>query len=324
MRVTIAVLVAALVACGGGDGGAGSDAGAGVDADPNAPDADPNAPDADPTAPDAGGCAVPDPAPSWLVPYQMDIVARLTGEAEIEPGVSLSDRATVTARNRTRVFLEDAIADLGLTPQLHTYDTGANVYAVIPATTGSGETVVFGAHFDTVSASPGANDNATGVAATLALARYLTGVPCRSRDAIVVLFDQEEIGLVGSRAFAGKLVDDGTAIEAVHTIDQMGWDQDGDRAVELERPDPGLYQLYADTVAAAVLDIPLIQTQTGSTDHVAFRERGFDAIGLTEEYVSGDTTPHYHLPSDTYDTVDFAYLASTTELLHELFARLVE
>ena len=44
---------------------------------------------------------------------------------------------------------------------------------------------------------------------------------------------------------------------------------------------------------------------------------------IFEEYVSGDTTPHYHLPSDTFDTVDLAYLASSSALLHETIGRLV-
>ena len=38
---------------------------------------------------------------------------------------------------------------------------------------------------------------------------------------------------------------------------------------------------------------------------------------------SGDTTPHYHLPSDTFDTVDLAYLASSTALLHATIGSLV-
>jgi hypothetical protein len=56
---------------------------------------------------------------------------------------------------------------------------------------------------------------------------------------------------------------------------------------------------------------------------VSFRELGFAAVGLTEEYVSGDTTPHYHLPSDAYETVSLPYLASSTALLHVAIGGLV-
>ena len=107
---------------------------------------------------------------------------------------------------------------------------------------------------------------------------------------------------------------------SVHTIDQMGWDSDLDRAIELERADPGLFELYEGANAMLARPIPLQPTGTGSTDHVAFRELGFAAVGLTEEFVSGDTTPHYHLPTDTYATVDIGYTASSTALAIETFA----
>jgi Zn-dependent M28 family amino/carboxypeptidase len=139
---------------------------------------------------------------------------------------------------------------------------------------------------------------------------------------IVVFFDQEEIGLVGSDAFAAFLVAQGLDVVAAHTIDQMGWDADGDRTVELERADPGLFRLYDAASSALPAQVPLTPTDTGFTDHVSFRAYGFDAIGLTEEFVSGDTTPHYHLPSDTFATVDLEYLHSSTRLVLQTFGDL--
>jgi hypothetical protein len=321
MARTLSMLVAlALVAC-SGDPGPG-----GADADINAADADPNAPDADPNAPDAApGCAsAPAYAPSWLVDYQTEIVARLSGAMEIQSGVTLSDRSTSSNRAATRSYLQAELSALGYTAELDDYGTGTNVYAELAATNGSTEYVVLGAHFDSVPGSPGANDNATGVAMVMATARYLRQVDCRGRNIIFVFFDQEEIGLVGSQEFAGLLVGASLDVVAVHTVDQMGWDQDGDRAIELERPDTGLYAFYDQTRAAAGMTMTLHQTNTGSTDHVSFRSRGFDAVGVTEEYVNGDTTPHYHKSTDTFATVSFAYLASTTALVNAAFARLVE
>ena len=57
-----------------------------------------------------------------------------------------------------------------------------------------------GAHLDSEVGSPGANDNATGVAAVLAVARALKDLQCRSRGVMFVMFDQEEVGLLGSKA----------------------------------------------------------------------------------------------------------------------------
>ncbi len=273
----------------------------------------------------AGGCApLPDAAPAWLQPMQQDVVARLSGAAELSPGVTLPDRATAANRAATVTFLTQQWDDMGLAGQLHDYSaTGTNVYAQLPATIQTDRTVVVGAHFDSVPASPGANDNATGVAMVLSLGRWLQDLDCREVNVLLVLFDEEEIGLVGSFAFAQWLAQQPLDVLSVHTIDQMGWDADGDRAVELERADPGLFQLYADAEADAPGMTPLVETNTGFTDHVSFRKLGFAAVGLTEEFVSGDTTPHYHLPSDTFATVDLDYLASTTALLHVTIGQLL-
>jgi hypothetical protein len=275
----------------------------------------------------AADCDAPPLDPAWLVDYQTAIVAQLSGAAEISPGVTLPDRATPGRRDATRARLLDALDELGLAASVQDYGEGANVWAAIPATEAGGpaseETLVFGAHFDTVPGSPGANDNATGVAVALSLARWLGDAPCRRRNVIVVFLDQEEIGLIGSAAFAAFLVQQALHVVAVHTIDQMGWDADGDRAVELERPDPGLLEVYEASAAGLTPAVPLTATQTGATDHVSFRAAGFDAVGLTEEFVSGDTTPHYHAPTDTFETVNFAYLQSTTVLVHATFAELV-
>lgn len=267
---------------------------------------------------------LPDPAPAWVTPLQQDLVASLSGAVELSPGVSLSDRSTPSNRAAALAFLQSTWDAEGLPTTLHAYsDTGTNLYAALPATVDTDLTVVIGAHYDTVPGSPGANDNATGVAMVTSLGRWLQQLPCRELHVILVLFDEEEIGLLGSQAFASFLVTQPITVVSVHTIDQMGWDEDGDRALELERADRGLYELYEAAEPLAPGDTPLVPTDTGFTDHVSFRALGFDAIGLTEEYVSGDTTPHYHLPSDTFDTVSLPYLASSTALLHVTIGGLV-
>lgn len=268
--------------------------------------------------------ALPEPLPEWVMPLQQDVVARLSGASELSPGVSLADRATPARRDATRQFLLETWGQLGLSGQLHAYsESGTNVYAALPATIDTDQTVVIGAHFDSVPNSPGANDNATGVAMVLSLGRWLSELPCRDVNVLLVHFDQEEIGLLGSAGFAEWLTTQPLDVLSVHTIDQMGWDADGDRALELERADEGLFELYEAAEPLAPGSTPLIPTNTGFTDHVSFRELGFDAVGLTEEYVSGDTTPHYHLPSDTFETVDLEYLASSTALLHVTIGGLV-
>ena len=61
--------------------------------------------------------------------------------------------------------------------------------------------------------------------------------------------------------------------------------------------------------------MPLQRTNAGSTDHESFHNAGFNSVGLSEEWTNGDSTPYYHKKTDTYSTIHFEYLASTTRLL---------
>lgn len=86
---------------------------------------------------------------------------------------------------------------LALTPRLHRRLTGANLLAGLPRGDGR-PTVVVGAHLDTVEGCPGADDNASGVAALLEIARLIAGLP-RPPAVTLMFFDMEELGLIGSR-----------------------------------------------------------------------------------------------------------------------------
>jgi Zn-dependent M28 family amino/carboxypeptidase len=70
--------------------------------------------------------------------------------------------------------------------------------------------------------------------------------------------------------------------------------------------------------AAMVVGVPVTKTTTEGTDHEAFRDRGLPAIGLTEEYVGGDTSPYRHLAQDTAVTVDRSYLALGAKLVAQV------
>lgn len=259
-----------------------------------------------------------------LVEFQRAVVKRLAGGAEIAPGKLLDDRASDENRAIARTYLIATLETIGLEPLLQPYsESGENVYAFLPATTPSDEYVVLGAHFDTSRRSPGANDNATGSAAVLGVARHLVTLRHRSRNIYLVLFDEEESGLIGSAAFAQMLQDEAKNVVAVHTVDQMGWDADGDRAFELELPYEGAVDLYREASVAADFSSQIHVTQEPGSDHTAFRRLGMSAVGLTEEYRNDDTTPHIHRPTDTWDTVDFEYLATVTRLVQAAMAILV-
>lgn len=256
---------------------------------------------------------------------QTEIIAKLAGYDTIENGYYLPSRAAETDKIKVRTYLKSLIDLLSLPPLEHNYVTGngqagTNIYAILPATVNSNEYIIVGAHYDSVNGSPGANDNATGVAMIFGLIKKLKKVPMRNKSVIFVFFDDEEIGLVGSGEFAEKILLDSLNVHSVHTADQMGWDNDGDRAIELEAPTDYLKDKYQ--AAALENNIPVHITQSVS-DHASFRSRGFNAIGLTEEYVNGDTTPYYHGAGDTYPTINFDYLTSSTLLMSKVISNIL-
>lgn len=248
----------------------------------------------------ASGCAQPSIDAPWLGAFLSGAITELAS----------APRFTTTERATARAYMKGQLAAMGWTATEHAFAGGANVVATIPATMGNRDEIIVGAHFDTVMDSPGANDNASGTAVVLAVARYLMDTPCRAAPVTIVLFDLEETGLFGSRAFA--MTKQPASVRAVHTIDQVAWDSDGDSRFELEVPTTELEAEWR--TAAARVGASVVTTNTQGTDHQAFRERGFAAMGLTEEYVSNDTSPHRHEPTDTPSTVNMAYLTLAAKL----------
>jgi peptidase M28-like protein len=255
--------------------------------------------------------------PDWIQSYEEELLGKLTGVAEIAPGITITQRRTAEARNATRDYLIAELARWGYEAELQPYDhtpPGANVIARLPATEGGGRNgeVILGGHFDGVQAGPAAADNGTGTALVVTAARYLAEVPCRSRDIVFVLFDQEESGLVGSHHFASTLVADGTAVAGVHNFDMISWDSNDDGAVELWSPGPELEELY--TIAAAARGMSVSSVTFGASDHQSFISAGFEAVGVAELFNGGDSSPHYHQATDTYDKINFGYLADVTAM----------
>jgi Zn-dependent M28 family amino/carboxypeptidase len=247
---------------------------------------------------------------------ERDVVSRLSGQSEIRPGLTIPNRSTLEYRQAARSYLEAAWKGLGLAVERQAYSAeGENIFAVLKATSPSDEFVILGAHYDSARNFPGANDNATGCALVTAAAAELVRAAPRSRNIIFVLFDEEERGLRGSRAFAEKVKAENLKIHSVHTVDQMGWDEDGDRAVELEIPYEGAVALYEEAVRSMPSPIPILVTKEAGSDHSAFRKLGFPAVGVTEEYRNKDTTPYIHKAGDTFETINFDYLESTTVLV---------
>lgn len=255
---------------------------------------------------------------------QVTLLRKLTGASPIAEGVTLTERYEQKSREEAAQYLKQQLGEFCDEASISTYSkTGNNVIGVINATVKTDQWVVMGAHFDSVKNCPGANDNATGTSLIYAVAQHIAELKDRQYNVYIVFFDEEERGLIGSRAFAKRIKKEGVNLVAAHTIDQMGWDNDGDKGIELEMPTDALKAFYLKVASDQNLDFPIHTTNVTSTDHRAFREIGFDAIGITEEYKNRDTTPHYHKPTDTFETVNLDYLKSTTQYMQKVFEALL-
>lgn len=260
-----------------------------------------------------------------LTAFQREILSALTGETEIRPGVTITNRAVIENRREARTYLAAQLTRIGLTPLRQSYGTeGENIYAILSSDRPGAETVVFGAHYDSVRVAPGASDNGTGVSTVLAVARELVSrrKANRTRDIMFVFFDEEERGLVGARNFAQMLIDQKRVVHSVHTVDQVGYDENGNRAIEVELPYPGAVDLYKSAAAQLGMTMPIWETPETGSDHNAFRRLGFKAVGITEEYRHKDTSPQIHKAGDTFATVNFPYLAATTRLMIQVITQL--
>ncbi|GAB5527209.1 MAG: hypothetical protein Roseis2KO_50810 [Roseivirga sp.] len=255
---------------------------------------------------------------------QVTLLRKLTGASPIAEEVSLKERYEQKSRERAAQYLKEQLSEFCDQASISAYSkTGNNVIGVIKATVKTDQWVVLGAHFDSVKNCPGANDNATGTSLVYAVAQHIARLKNRQYNVYIVFFDEEERGLIGSRAFANRIKEEGVNLVAAHTIDQMGWDEDGDKGIELEMPTKALKDFYLQVAKDHGFDFPIHTTRVTSTDHKAFRDIGFNAMGITEEYKNQDTTPHYHKPTDTFETVNLPYLKSTTSYVKKVFEELL-
>jgi hypothetical protein len=264
-----------------------------------------------------------------LIEDQTKVVSALTGGSEISPGRIIDRRWTSEEKSLTRNYLSGLMEGIDQNPVERSYETqlpkkykntklfkGVNLYTIIPATTPSSEYVIIGAHYDTFKDTPGADDNASGCALVYGLGKMITKLKTRSKNVILVFFDEEETGHAGSLAFANWVKVEDFDVHSVHTADEVGWDQDQDKNIELELPTPYLAALYRKH--AEPFAIKVYETKTTGSDHREFREAGFSAVGISEEYKNGDGNPHHHKSSDTFEKVDYQFLAFVTYLIFKV------
>ncbi|GAA4154452.1 hypothetical protein GCM10022251_24770 [Phytohabitans flavus] len=143
------------------------------------------------------------------------------------------------AMDRAERYVIDQLERAGWSVRRRPYTegvAGVNLLATAPGPGGPARLIV-GAHLDTVPGSPGADDNASGVAGLLELARIVPPAP----DLMLVVFDQEEAGMHGSRALARELAAAGREPAGVIVYECIGYTA---RTPASQTLPPGLSLLY--------------------------------------------------------------------------------
>lgn len=219
------------------------------------------------------------------------------------------------AHDLRRTAIQTMLTSFGLSTTLdpftyagHTY---YNVVAELPGTTRPDDIYVFGAHFDTVG-NPGADDNASGIAALLEVARLVSQWPAAATIRFIA-FDREEQGLIGSDEYVGAHEGDNfVGMIACDMLAYRGAIHTLARIYGREQSDPVKYAL-----AAALTEYAGIQSDVDGmldrSDHAPFEWRGFQAARLVE--YDFWTNPYYHEMSDSADTpgcIDYEYAIALT------------
>lgn len=263
-------------------------------------------------------------------------VALFTGVESDEDLPEMGPRSTREQRRKSVAFLSMEMEARGLEVQLHRYAhtnihpaldlllppmRGVNVFTKIDATIDTNQYVIVGAHYDTERNSPGADDNASGVSAVLSIATRISNLEQRYVNYIFVLFDQEEDDLgPGSKTFAQLIVSRGYVVHSMHNVDMIGYDGNRNRTLEVEVPNSKLEHAYQ--YAADKRGMHLTFVQFNSSDHVAFRNLGIDAVCVGEEVSSDDLNPFYHTPDDTIEHIDFEFLARASLVIGDVLAQI--
>lgn len=244
-------------------------------------------------------------------------------------------------------YIWDNLRSFGYETSLHSFMEDEkpyrNILGLRPGTKQPEKKVIVMAHFDTVAISPGADDNASGVAAMLELARVLKD--CQFEKSLlftgVNLEEQKVDGqpespfMRGSKALAETAREQGWEIEGVvnfETIAYAGADilQRAPENLPFELPKVGnfiavigneisaeMVQRYTGVIEQFHIPLPYLPLvvpgkgealpDTRRSDHAVFWDMGVPAIMLTD--TANFRTPYYHQASDTLDTLNLSFAA---------------
>lgn len=232
--------------------------------------------------------------------------------------------------------------------------TYRNVIASIEGKQNKKERILLGAHYDAARGSPGADDNASGVAVLLEVADILSNMSL-GRTVECVAFTLEEPQpqtirfLIGSETFAREAKKTKIQYKAVFILESVGYTDDGEGTqivpilVRTAVPKTGTFLgVIGNSRSKAIMEdfcrisrehVPALTTvpykvplsgrfipETRFSDHASFWDTGYPALMLTDTAMFRN--PHYHTSHDRFETLDFTFIANTTKAVLSVILKL--
>jgi hypothetical protein len=256
---------------------------------------------------------------------------------------------------RAATYIELQLRSLGYEVESQWYEAaGARVRNLEVELTGSAapsEIVVVGAHYDSAEECPAANDNGSGVAALIELARLLRDEP-RRRTVRFVAFVNEEppyfhTDEMGSLVYARRAAEQGADVSAMLSLETIGYYSDAPGSQQYPAPLSAVYPdtgnfiaFVGDTGSRALVRrcVELFREQgrfpaegaalpgalpgVDWSDHWSFRQVGYPALMVTDTAIF--RYPHYHEPTDTPDRIDYERTARVTAGLARVIGALAQ
>jgi hypothetical protein len=206
-----------------------------------------------------------------------------------------------------------------------------NVLGYLPATVKTKETLVLGAHWDHLGTGiegslaekwdqvhPGADDNASGVAGMLELARELSKLPSRKRNILFMAFAAEELGGLGSAYFTKNATPPIEDLVAMINLDMIGRLRDKKLVIN----GSGTSSFWKDAATASNIDgltLSFFEDGYGASDHSNFYAHGIPVL-----FFFTGAHGQYHLPDDKPDTLNYEGEASIVALVKRVMVKLLD
>ena len=237
-------------------------------------------------------------------------------KSDVEHLASYRTRAAGTEDNqKTTNWIADEFTSLGYTVTRQCYRTTAcSIIADKGGETASEDVILIMAHFDSVGKSfAGADDNASGTAVLMEIARALKGH--RSNKTIrFFATNGEELGLLGAEHYARVLRESGSIknVKFAINMDMVGYNSNGVVELETDGKFETLANWYASLVRQYTSLTPKITLGAWGSDHVPFLKSGVPTMLTIEDWST--KTPCYHMECDKPDTLNYEYAGEIAKL----------